>query len=279
MAVSTVRVRPQRSQRPLPATITRGALAFAAALGGAEVVYRLVGPFWGATCFAAVFLAIVHLGVLVGSRRDAGSRSAAQAGELAALLAGASLIPLARLLVVSVPTLPSLRLYPNALWVLPMGLASVYAYQAQWVPGTRARLLSLPGPRRRGVAIQAAVVAAGAGLGVLGAYALPYSGPHVLIYADAYKWTGAALFALAGGVGELAWRGVLQRYAADIAGPMGVAACFLASTYFVLTWMGAAAAPVIVLSALTSVVVYRTHYATGAVAAHTLLNLFLILLR
>jgi hypothetical protein len=273
MAVSTARVRPLRSQRPVPATFTRGALAFAAALGGAEVVYRLVGPFWGATCFAAIFLAIVHIGVLVDSR------SAADVSELAALLAGASLIPLARLLVVSVPTLPSLRLYPNALWVVPMGLASVYAYRTRWVPGTRPRLLSLPGPGWRARATQAAVVAAGAGLGVLGAYALPYAGPHVLIYPDADKWIGAALFALAGGVGELAWRGVLQWYAADVAGPIGVAACFLASAYFVLSWMGPAAAPVIVLSALTSVVVYRTHYVTGAVVAHTLLNLLLILLR
>jgi hypothetical protein len=279
MAVSTVLVRPLRPQRPVPAAFIRGALAVAAALGGAELVYRLVGPFWGATCFAVVFLAIVHLDVLVDSRPAAHSRSAAHAGELAALLAGVSLIPLARLLVVSVPTLPSLRLYPNALWVLPMGVASLYAYRARWVPGTHPRLLSLPGRGLRGIAIQAAVVAAGGVLGVIGAYALPYPGPHVLVYPDAYKWIGAALFALAGGVGELAWRGVLQRYAADVAGAAGVAACFLASTYFASTWMGAAAAPVIVLSALTSVVVYRTRYVTGAVAAHTLLNLLLILLR
>src|SRR6266567_2850546 len=154
MAVSTVLVRPLRAA---PAPFTRGALAFAAALGGAEVVYRLVDPFWGATCFAAIFLAIVHLGVLVDSR------SAADGGEQGALLAGASLIPLARLLVVTVPTLPSLRLYPNALWVLPMGLAGAYAHGARWVHGTRPRLLSLPGPGWPALAIQAAVVAAGAG--------------------------------------------------------------------------------------------------------------------
>jgi Type II CAAX prenyl endopeptidase Rce1-like len=273
MAVSTMHVRLLRSQRPVPATFTRGALAFAAALGGAEVVYRFIGPFWGATFFAAIFLAIIHLAMF------AGSRSAADADELAALLAAASLIPLARLLVVSVPTLPSLRLYPNALWVLPMGLASVYAYRAWWVPATYPRLLSLPSHRWRPLATQAGVVAAGAGLGALGAYAVPYSGPHLLIYPDADKWIGAALFALAGGVGELAWRGVLQRNAADVAGPMGAVACFLVSAYFVLSWMGPAAAPVIALSALTSVVVYRTRYVTGAVAAHTLLNLVLVLLR
>jgi membrane protease YdiL (CAAX protease family) len=102
----------------------------------------------------------------------------------------------------------------------------------------------------------------------------------VLIYADADKWIGAALFALAGAADELAWRGVLQRIAADAMGPLGVAACFVASAYVSVAWMGfGAAVPVIVLSALTSVVVYQTRCLTGAVAGHLLLNLLLVVLR
>jgi hypothetical protein len=42
-------------------------------------------------------------------------------------------------------------------------------------------------------------------------------------------------------------------------------------------WM--AAAPVIVLSALTSVIVYRTRCLAGAVGGHVLLNLLLVMLR
>jgi hypothetical protein len=236
-------------------------------------VYRVVGPFWGAVCFAVVFLAMVQLAVHVAARRATG-------GELAALLAVASLVPLDRLLVVSAPIVPSLRLYPNALWVVPMGLTSVYAYRARWIPGTRPWLLRLPGSGWPPRAIQAGVALAGAGLGVLAAYVLPYAGPQVLIYADAHKWLGAALFGLAGGVEELAWRGVLQRIAADAAGPMGVAACFAASAYVSVAWMGlSAAVPVIVLSGLTSVVVYRTRCLAGAVAGHALLNLLLVMLR
>jgi Type II CAAX prenyl endopeptidase Rce1-like len=270
MAVSAVLIRPLRTAR---ASLVRPALAFAAALGGAEAVYRVVGPLWGAVCFAAVFLAMVQLAVLVSARSAAGRKPAA-------LLVVASLVPLDRLLVLTAPIVPSLRLYPNALWVLPMGLASVYAYRARWIPGTRPWLLRLPGSGWPPLAVQAGVAAAGAGLGVLAAYALPYAGPHVLIYADAHKWLGAVLFGLAGGVEELAWRGVLQRIAADAAGPIGVAACFVASAYVSVAWMGpSAAVPVILLSGLTSVVVYRTRCLTGAVTGHFLLNLLLVMLR
>ncbi|HEX7268579.1 MAG TPA: hypothetical protein VF256_14280, partial [Streptosporangiaceae bacterium] len=60
----------------------------------------------------------------------------------------------------------------------------------------------------------------------------------------------------------------------------GVAACFVASAYVSVAWMGlGAAVPVIVLSGLTSVVVYRTRCLAGAVTGHFLLNLLLVMLR
>jgi hypothetical protein len=270
MAVSAALTRPLRAATR--ASLVRGTLALAAALSCAEAVCRVVGSFWGAVCFAVIFLAMIQLAVLAGAR--GASR------ELPALLAAASLVPLDRLLVLSVPIVPSLRLYPNALWVVPMGLTSVYAYRARWIPGERPRLLRLPGPGWRPLAIQAAVAAAGAGLGALAACTLPYTGPHVLIHQDANKWVGAALFALAGVAGELAWRGVLQRVAADAMGPVGVAACFVASAYVSVAWMGfSMAAPVIILSGLASVVVYWTRCLTGAAAGHFLLNLLLVMLR
>lgn len=271
MAVSAVLTHPP--PRTARASLIRGGVAFAAALGGAEAVYRVIGPLAGAVCFAVIFLVMVQLAVLVGARGATGSESAA-------ILVAASLVPLDRLLVLSAPIMPSLRLYPNALWVIPMGLTSVYAYRARWIPGTRPWLLRLPRPGWPTLAIQAGVAIAGAGLGVLAAHTLRYTGPHVLIYADADKWIGAALFALAGAADELAWRGVLQRIAADAMGPLGVAACFVASAYVCVAWMGfGAAVPVIVLSALTSVVVYQTRCLTGAVGGHLLLNLLLVMLR
>ncbi len=270
VTVSAVIARPIRAA---PISFTVGALAFAAVLGGAEAVYHLAGAFWGAACFAAVFLAIVQLGVLAEVRGSSGG------GELAGLLAVAGLVPLARLLMVSVPAVPFLRLNPTALWVLPMVMVSAYAYRAPWIPGARPQLLGVPGPGWRPLAIQGVVVTVGAWLGALAAYTLPYVGPPVLIYQDSAKWMGAALFALAGGAGELAWRGVLQPLAADIAGPVGIAACFVASAYVSVAWLGWSATPVIALSGLTTVVVYRTRCLTGAVAAHTLLNLLLVVLR
>lgn len=271
MAISAVLA---RRRRAVPASFTLAAVAFAAAIGGAETVYRVAGSLWGATCFAVIFLALVHLAVLMGTR------NARDGGQLAALLAGVSLIPLERLLVLSVPELPSLRLYPNALWVLPMGLASVYAYRAAWIAGPSSRLRRLRRAGWRPLAIQAAAVAAGAGLGALAALAISYAGPHVLAYPDAAKWTGALLFALAGAAEELACRGVLQQLAADAAGTSGIIASFLASAYVSIAWMGpAAAVPVILLSGLTSVLVYRTRYLSGAVTAHVAANLLLILLR
>lgn len=270
-AISAVLARPRRA---VPTSFTVAAAVFAAALGGAETVYRFAGPLWGATCFALVFLAVIHLAVLMGTR------NATDGGQLAALLAGASLIPLERLLVLSVPELPSLRLYPDALWVIPMGVASTYAYRAAWIAGPSSRLRRLRSLGRQPLAIQAAAVAASAGLGALAALAIPYAGPHVLVYPDAAKWTGAALFALAGGAEELAWRGVLQQLATDTVGTPGIVVSFLASAYVSIAWMGpAAAVPVILLSAVTSVLVYRTRYVSGAVALHVLLNLLIIMLR
>jgi hypothetical protein len=270
MAVSAALTSPRPAART---SLLMGASALAAGLGGSEAAYRVYGPFWGAVCFAVLFLAIVQLALLVCARRPADRQSVA-------LLAVASLVPLDRLLVLSAPILPFLRLDPNALWVLPMGLASVYAYQVRWLPSTYLPLLRLPGPGRRPLAIQTAMAISGAVLGVLGADLVAYTGPHALIYPDAAKWTGVILFALAGGVGELAWRGVLQPVAADAAGPMGVTACFIASAYVSIAWMGfSAAGPVIVLSGLTSVVVYRTRCLSGAVAGGILLNLLMAMLR
>ncbi|HEY5988417.1 MAG TPA: CPBP family glutamic-type intramembrane protease [Streptosporangiaceae bacterium] len=271
MALSVTLEPPARAARPR--RLALGAAAFAAALGAAEATVHLAGPFWGAIGFAVVFLATVHLAILVGTRRPAER-------QLMALVAVASLVPLERLLVLSVPTLPALRLYPNALWVVPMSLASAYAYGASWIPGPRTPLVRPPIPGRRPLALQAAVAAAGAGLGALAAFTIPYSGPQVLVYPDAAKWIGAALFTLAGVAEELAWRGVLQRFAADAFGQIGIAFCFVASAYLAVAWMGpSTAAPVIVLSGLSSVVVYRTRCLSGAVTGHFLLNLLLVLLR
>ncbi len=208
-------------------------------------------------------------------------RRGAIGDERAGLLAVASLIPLERLLVLSVPSLPFLRLYPSALWVLPMMLVTAYAYRARWIPAARPRLLGPSGDRRWiHVAIQVGVVAVGGALGITAAHTIHYAGSHVLIYPDVAKWSGAVLFALAGAIEELAFRGVLQPLAADVAGYAGITACFLASAYLAVTWMGPGAAlPVIVLSALTSVVVYRTRDLSGSLTAHAVLNLLLVTLR
>jgi len=268
VTASAVLMRPTRAAR---VSLAAGTMAFAAALGGCEVAYRLAGALWGAVCFAALFLALVQVAAFVGRR--AGTRR-----ELAALVIVASMVPLDRLLVLSVPTVSYLRLYPNALWVVPMGLTAVYAYRSWWLPGVRPKLV--PGPGWAPRAGQAAMVAAGAELGVFAAYTLPYAGPHVLLHQDTAKWAGAALFALAGAVEELAWRGTLQRVAADAAGPLGAVACFAASAYVAVAWMGPGpAAPVIVFSGLATVVVYRTRCLAGAAAGHALLNLLLVILR
>lgn len=271
MAGSAVVARPVRVT---PASFRLAVFALAGALGGAEMVDRFVGTYWGAIGFAAIFVAVIQLAVVLERRGAAGD-------ERAALLAVASLIPLERLLALSMPALPFLRLYPSALWVLPMILVSVYAYRAQWIPAARPRLLGPPADRRwTPLVIQVGLVVAGAGLGIAAAYTVPYAGSHVLIYPDFAKWSGAVLFALAGGAEELVWRGVLQPLATDVAGYAGIAACFLASAYVAIAWMGIGAAlPVIVLSALTSVVVYRTRDLTGSLAGHVVLNLLFVMLR
>ncbi len=125
MAVSATLMRPHRTAR---ASCARGGLTLAAALGGAEAAYRLAGQFWGAAAFAMIFLATVHVAVLAG-RRGRGARGTAADPALTGLIVAASLVPLERLLVLSAPMLPFLRLYPNALWVLPLGIAAVYAYR------------------------------------------------------------------------------------------------------------------------------------------------------
>jgi Type II CAAX prenyl endopeptidase Rce1-like len=268
VTASAVLTRPPRAAR---ANLAAGATTFAAALGGCEAAYRLLGVLWGAICFAGLFLAMVQVAALAG--RSKGTRR-----ELAALVIVASMVPLDRLLVLSVPTVSYLRLYPNALWVVPMGLTAVYAYRSRWLPGACPKLL--PSPGWAPLAAQAAMVAAGAELGVFAAYTVPYAGPQVLLHQDTAKWAGAALFALAGAVAELAWRGALQRVAADAAGPLGAVACFAASAYVAMAWMGPGpAAPVIVFSGIATVVVYRTRCLAGAVAGHALLNLLLVMLR
>jgi len=268
VTASAVLIRPTRAAR---VSLAAGTTTFAAALGGCETAYRLAGALWGAVCFAALFLALVQVAAFAGRRK--GTRR-----ELAPLVIAASMVPLDRLLVLSVPAVSYLRLYPNALWVVPMGLTAVYAYRSWWLPGVRPKLL--PSPGWGPLAGQAAMVAAGAELGVFAAYTLPHPGPHVLLHQDTAKWAGAALFALAGAAEELAWRGALQRVAVDAAGPLGAVACFAASAYVAVAWMGpGAAAPVIVFSGLATVVVYRTRCLAGAAAGHALLNLLLVMLR
>ncbi len=219
MTASAVLIRPTRAAR---VSLAAGTTTFAAALGGCETAYRLAGALWGAFCFAALFLALVQVAAFAGRRK--GTRR-----ELVPLVIAASMVPLDRLLVLSVPAVSYLRLYPNALFA---------------------------------------------------AYTLPHPGPHVLLHQDTAKWAGAALFALAGAAEELAWRGALQRVAVDAAGPLGAVACFAASAYVAVAWMGpGAAAPVIVFSGLATVVVYRTRCLAGAMAGHALLNLLLVMLR
>ncbi|MGZ3675771.1 MAG: CPBP family glutamic-type intramembrane protease [Ktedonobacterales bacterium] len=269
MAVSTAIT---RSIRAAPVSFSAGVLASAATLGGAEAIYRLSGAFWGAVGFAAIALVMVQLAVLAGIRGAVHS-------HMPALLAVASLVPLTRLLMLGVPAVSFLRLNPNALWVLPLIIASVYAYRAHWIPGARPHVLHLPSPGWPSLEIQAAVVAVGALLGVLGAYIVPYAGPHVLSHQDAAKWTGAVLFALAGAAEELAWRGILQGLMADVAGCMGVMACFVLSAYVTVAWMGWNSVAPVILSVVTTVVVCRTRFVTGSVTAHSLLNFLLVVLR
>ena len=268
MTASAVVIRPTRAAR---VSLAAGITTFAVALGGCETAYRLAGALWGAICFAALFLGMVQVAAFAGRRKSTRP-------ELAALVMAASLVPLDRLLVLSVPTVSYLRLYPNALWLVPMGLTAVYAYRSRWLPGTRPTLL--PGRGWAPLAAQAGMVVAGAELGVFAAYTLPHPATHVLLHQDRAKWAGAVLFALAGAAEELAWRGALQRVAVDAAGPLGAVACFAASAYVAVAWMGpGAAAPVIVFSGLATVVVYRTRCLAGAMAGHAVLNLLLVMLR
>jgi len=268
VTASAVLVRPTRAAR---VSLAAGTTTFAVALGGCETAYRLAGALWGAVCFAALFLGMVQIASFADRRKSARP-------ELAALVIAASMVPLDRLLVLSVPTVSYLRLYPNALWVVPMGLTAVYAYRSRWLPGTRPTLL--PGPGWAPLAAQAGMVVAGAELGVFAAYTLPHPATHVLVHQDPAKWAGVALFALAGAAEELAWRGALQRVAVDAAGRLGAVACFAASAYVAVAWMGpGAAAPVIVFSGLATVVVYRTRCLAGSMAGHALLNLLLVILR
>jgi hypothetical protein len=238
-------------------------LAALAILGGialAELAVTLVDPRLGLVLH---FLMLVLLVVQV---------ALGEPGPLRGLFLGLTLVPLIRILSLSLPLAHFLPLY----WYL---LTSVPLFVAAWVAGRalgyswRALGLTL-----RGWPLQLAVGLTGLGLGAL-EYAILQPAP----LAPALTWAGIWLPALillicTGLLEEMIFRGLLQRAAGDALGRWGMPYVALLFAVMHLGYRSLLdVAFVFVVGLYFGVVVQRTRSLLGVTLAHGLTNILLFL--
>jgi uncharacterized protein len=261
----------ERPARSAPFALIRATVAFyLAAIVAAEAVVDFLGVTGGLIVEAALLLVLVtHYVVAVD--RDPRSELARDHRELTPeVLPIIALVPLARILSVTVPVEEISRLYWYAMVGAPLLLAAwnVSRLSSFHPAGLGLRVRSWPAQLQIGLA--------GVPLG-LSAYVIlrpdeitTFDLPHLLVAA-------VVLLVLSGFVEEVIFRGLLQRGLAQAFGPAGIP---LASAIFAASYLGAGSAAYVAFIAVVGLVFgwafERTGSLVGVSIAHGLLNLGLI---
>jgi hypothetical protein len=235
-------------------------LFYVAALIGAEVIAAAVGPVSGAACHAVVLLALLNTYAISPDLPE---------GRLLALLA---LVPLLRILSLTMPNRHVAEIWWYGMVGVPLMLGALLA--ARLVP-TAWPDLSI---RREQLLAQVAIALAGAPLGVA-AFEILTPAP-VISPLTAPSFLGGAfiLIVFSAFLEELIFRGLLQRGARELFGGLGLV---IVSVLYASLYVGSLSAPYIAfvgaVGLMFAVAVERTGILWGAVGAHSLLNVGLLM--
>jgi uncharacterized protein len=235
-------------------------LVYVAALIGAEATGAAVGAVPGAAFHAVVLFALLNTYAIAPDR------------PAARVLPVLALVPLLRLFSLTMPSRHFAEIWWYAMVGAPLLLAAFLA--------TRAVPVAWPGLRlgRRALPLQAAIALAGAPLG-LAAYGILTPAP-LISPLTAPRLLGGAfiLIVFSAFLEELIFRGLLQGAARELFGRFGLV---IVSVLYASLYVGSLSAPYVgfvgVVGLMFAVAVERTGILWGAVGAHALMNIGLLL--
>lgn len=235
-------------------------LVYVAALIGAEVVAVVVGAVPGAVCHAVVLLLLLNTYAVAPDR---------PAGRLLALLA---LVPLLRLLSLGMPNRHLAEIWWYEMVGAPLMLGAVLV--GRLVP-TAWPDLSLG---RAQLLAQAAIALAGAPLG-LAAYEILTPAPLISpLTVPTFLGGALILTVFSAFLEELVFRGLLQHGARELFGRPGLV---IVSVLYASLYVGSLSVPYVALvgavGLMFAVAVERTGILWGAVGAHALMSIGLLM--
>jgi membrane protease YdiL (CAAX protease family) len=236
------------------------ALLFVAGIIGAEAIAVAIGAVAGAACQAVLLLAILNTYAFTAGRPE--SR----------LLPFLALAPLLRILSLTMPNRHIAEVWWYPLIGAPLLLAAfltVRAVPVAW-PGL--------GIRRKGLAVQAAVVLAGAGLSAAAYEILTPSALVSPVTVPTVLGASVLLLFFSAFPEELIFRGFLQGAAREVFGGAGLV---ITSALYAGLYIGSMSVAYVAFMGAVglalAIVVDRTGVLWGAIGAHALLNIGLLL--
>jgi uncharacterized protein len=238
----------------------KAVLLYVAAIVVAEAIASAVGAVAGAICDAVLVFAMLNSFAIAPQRPE---------GRILPFLA---LAPLLRILSMAMPSRHVAEIWWYPMIGAPLLLGAFLAVRA--VP------ISWPGLglRRNAVPVQTAIALAGAPLSLL-AYEILKPEPLISpLHAPSLAGGSLLLVAFSALPEEVLFRGLLQSAARELFGPLGLAAV---SVLFAGLYIGSMSALYVVFIGVVglalAVAVDRTGVLWGAVGAHALLNIGLLL--
>lgn len=247
--------------------------AYIAAIAGAEIVSAFLGPHLGIICDGVLLILLLGHYLMLNSADSPGDRLATtQLGQALAVL---SLLPLLRILSLTMPAKSIPEVYWNALIGVPLLIAAVLTVRLlNWRPGDIGLTL-------RSWWMQPLIALSGIPLSVAAYVAIRPAPP-----ASEFEWPnaaiGAAILIIFGGfMEEFLFRGLLQRVAGEIFGRWSIV---LTSLLFAMMFVGSRSAPEVALMGLIGLFfswcVERTGSIWGVVLTHALIlfGIFYVLL-
>jgi membrane protease YdiL (CAAX protease family) len=246
-------------------------LAYVGAVIASEAITTFVDPALGLLCHAALLLILFSI-ALIGSVRERSFVRRDRFVDPLVVFPALALIPLARILSLTmpVPSLPGIYWY--AVTAAPLLLAALLTTRlvgARWTRET----IRIGWSRAQSVITLLALP-----LSLLAYLALRPAGlqPHLSL---TFFLTGVLILAFAALTEEVVFRGILQHVLADLLGGTGVAT---SAILFTVMYLGTRSGPYIVVIAVVALLfgwwVHVTKSLSGVIAAHAVLSVGLLLI-
>jgi membrane protease YdiL (CAAX protease family) len=237
----------------------------------AEVVFVFVDPLYGMLCHAVLLFALLHHGI--AARRSAAEREMDASVRNDLVFPVLALVPLLRILSITMPIPQAGRIYWYGLIGVPVALALVLLARVasrEWLR----RAVPFPWSR-----VQAAVAVSGVPLGMIAYLIARHDG--FSMKPDGHELLVAVplLFFFTGVLEEVLFRGLLQRALVDLYGAPGR---LWTTALFAFVYLGSRSAGYVAFYAgvgfLFSWVVTRTRSLAGVMVAHGFLAVSSILI-